>query len=151
MVTIWRQVLLFPQASVASQVLLIVYSCGQAPPVVTSLKSTAGAGSQLSEAVAEPVLAGSVLSSHSTVMLAGQRVITGGVLSSTVMVWAQVLLLPHASVAIQVRVMIDSCGQPPGTTDCANVTSTGTVKLMITDPLPAFTPFAIKGATTPPV
>ena len=107
-VTVCKHVLLFPQASVASQVLVIVYSCGQAPAAVTSLEVTTGAGSQLSVALARPVLAGAVLSVHSMVTLAGHEVITGGVLSSTVMIWRHVLLFPQASVAIQVLLMVSS-------------------------------------------
>src|SRR5260221_487734 len=40
---------------------------------------------------------------HSTVLLVAQ-VIVGGVVSRTVTVWLQVLLLPHGSTAAQVRV-----------------------------------------------
>ena len=75
---------------------------------MTSLKVTDGAGSQLSDAVALPVLAGAVLSVHSIVILAGQRVITGGVLSSTIITWRQVLLFPQSSVAVQVLLMVYS-------------------------------------------
>ena len=52
--------------------------------VVTSLYVTTGAGSQLSVAVAFPVLDGSVLAVHSMVIFGGHSVMTGGVLSSTV-------------------------------------------------------------------
>src|SRR6186997_1142561 len=38
---------------------------------------------------------------------------TGGVLSSTTIVCVQVLELPQSSVAIQVRVIVDSCGHAP--------------------------------------
>lgn len=75
-----KQLLELPQASVAVHVLLIVYSCGQAPPTVTSLEVIFGVGSQ-SVAVADPVLSGSELAVHSMVILAGQ-VITGARLSS---------------------------------------------------------------------
>ncbi len=51
-----------PHASVAVQVLVMVYSCGHPPAAVTSLYVTTGAGSQLSVALARPVFAGSVLS-----------------------------------------------------------------------------------------
>jgi hypothetical protein len=64
-----------------------------------------GDGSQLSVAVAVPVLDGSIGSWQFTVIFAGQ-VITGGVISCTVMVWMQVLKLPQLSVAFQVRVII---------------------------------------------
>src|SRR6266404_9553767 len=42
---------------------------------------------------------------HSTVLLVAQ-VIVGGVVSRTVTVWLQVLLLPHGSIAAQVRVAL---------------------------------------------
>ena len=76
--------------------------------VVTSLYVTTGAGSQLSVALARPVFIGSVDSSHSMVMLAGHKVMTGGVLSSIVMICVHVLLLPQASVAIQVLLIVYS-------------------------------------------
>src|SRR6059058_990239 len=41
----------------------------------------------------------------------GQLVNTGGVVSTTVTVWLHVLVLPHTSVASQVRVMV--IGQTP--------------------------------------
>ncbi len=59
-VMVWTHMLELPQASVAVQVRVIVLSCGQAPGAVTSDDVTAGAGSQLSVAVAEPVAAGLV-------------------------------------------------------------------------------------------
>ena len=68
---------------------------------------------QLSVAVAIPVVAGSVLDVHCIVTLAGQ-VITGGVLSSTVMVWVHVLEFPHASVALHNLLMTYSDGHAPG-------------------------------------
>jgi hypothetical protein len=68
--------------------------------------------SQLSVAVALPVFAGSVLAVHSIVTLPG-HVIIGAVLSSIRMVWTQLLLLPQSSMAVQVRVIVYSCGHPP--------------------------------------
>ena len=79
-----RHVLELPQSSVASQVRLIVLSCGQAPAIVASLKVIVGVASQ-SVAVAEPVLIGNVLAVHCIVKFAG-HIIAGGVLSSTTMV-----------------------------------------------------------------
>ena len=64
------------------QVRVIVRSCGHAPAIVASVKVTVGVPSQLSDAVAVPVLAGSVLAVHCIVVLGGQ-VIVGAVLSST--------------------------------------------------------------------
>ena len=48
----------------ATQVLVIVLSCGHAPLTVTSLDVMVGVESQLSVAVAVPVLAGNVLAVH---------------------------------------------------------------------------------------
>ena len=48
--------------------------------------------------VGKLVLAGGTLLAHETVTFAGQ-VIVGGVLSKTVMIWAQVAEFPQASVA----------------------------------------------------
>jgi hypothetical protein len=79
------QLLVLPQSSAATQVRVMVLSCGQMPPTVTSLKVTVGVPSQLSVAVAVPVLAGSVLAVHWMVILAGQ-LNTGATLSSTIMV-----------------------------------------------------------------
>ena len=72
-----------------------------------SANVTSGIASQLSVAVALPVFAGKVLAVHSIVVFGGQ-VIIGGVLSSTRMVWLHVVILPHASVAFQVLVMVYS-------------------------------------------
>jgi hypothetical protein len=63
-----------------------------------------GAGSQLSVAVAVPVVAGVDGSSQFIVRLAGQ-VITGGVISWTVIVCKQVLKLLQLSFAFHVRDM----------------------------------------------
>lgn len=69
----------------ASHVRVIVLSCGQAPATVKSVKVIVAEASQLSVAVAVPVLAGKVLSVQSTVTLAG-HVIAGPWLSSTKMI-----------------------------------------------------------------
>ena len=58
----------------------------------------------MSEAVALPVLIGSVFAVHSMVTLAGQ-VSTGDVLSVMTMVWLHVLKLPQSSVAFHVLVI----------------------------------------------
>ena len=53
-----------PQSSVAIQVRVMVLSCGHAPPTDTSLDVMVGVASQLSVAVALPVVAGNVLAVH---------------------------------------------------------------------------------------
>jgi hypothetical protein len=108
------QLLELPQSSVAIQVRVIVLSWGHAPGAATSLKVRDAVASQLSVAVATPVLAGKVLAVHSIVTLAGQ-VMTGGVLSSMDIDCVQVLVLPQSSKATQVRVIVPSCGHAPAT------------------------------------
>lgn len=117
---IWTHVDELLHASVAVHVLVIVLSWGQPPAIVTSENVTAGI-EQLSVAVAVPVLAGSVLSEHSIVTSTGQ-VITGGVLSSTKIVWLQVEELLHASVANHVLVIVISWGHAPATVTSLKLT-----------------------------
>ena len=115
--TVCTQVLKLPQASVALHVRVIVYwYCAQptVPCVLTSLKviMISATAEQLSAPVAIPVFAGEVSSSHSIVKSIGQ-VITGGVVSSTLIVCTQVLKLPQASVALHVlEIVYIYCGQP---------------------------------------
>src|SRR5689334_14307108 len=82
--------------------------------MVTSLEVIVGIGSQLSMAVAVPVLAGNVLPVHWMVTFAGQ-VNTGGTLSSTTIVCTHAVELPQSSVAVHVRVIVSSCGHWPPT------------------------------------
>src|SRR6266436_3583233 len=51
----------------------------------------------------------------------GSVEITGAVVSTTLMVWLAVLLLPQWSVAVQVRVTLLACGQLPGAVTSAKV------------------------------
>ena len=53
--------------------------------------------------------------SHSMVAAGPTPLITGSVVSCTVIAWLAVLLLPQSSVAVQVRVRTKFCGQLPGT------------------------------------
>lgn len=114
---------------------MIVLSAGQPPPTVTSLDVMIGAGSQLSIAVALPVLAGKVLSVHWIVMLAGHA-ITGATLSSTMMVCVHVLVLPQSSVANHVLVMVSSCGHAPPTVTSVEVIVGKTSQLSVAVALP---------------
>ena len=68
---------MLPQASIAVQVLVTEYSCGQLPGVVTSAK-VSDFNSQLSVAVG---VAKDGVPGHSTVVGAGSAEITGGVSS----------------------------------------------------------------------
>ncbi len=53
--------------------------------------------------LAVPVIDGAIDVPHGTVNGCGQ-VITGGVVSTTVIVWLQLVEFPHASIAVHVRV-----------------------------------------------
>ena len=64
-----------------------------------------GAASQISIAVAEPVVAGSVETLQTAVTLAGQ-LITGDVVSWMTIETLHVDELPHSSVAVHVRVSV---------------------------------------------
>ena len=55
-----------------------------------------------------------VARSHSMTSSMAGVVNTGGVVSSISMVCSQVAVLPQLSVAVQVRVMVSSCGHAPG-------------------------------------
>src|SRR5204863_413740 len=93
----WLAVLLLPQASVAVQ----VRSCTTVQlPLLLSTKVNVGLASQVSVAVAVAKLGAA---GQSIVLGAGKAAITGGVMSRTLIVWLAVLLLPQASVAVQVR------------------------------------------------
>jgi len=109
-------VLVFPQASVATHVRMKTF--GQMP-LVTVLKidivtfvlqASLAVGASKVQAVP-----------HWTVLLVAQ-VSTGGVVSTTDTIWLQVLVLPQASVANQVRVM--TRGQIPLVTVLSTVSVT---------------------------
>ena len=138
-----RQVLELPQSSVALQVLLIVYSCGHAPAMVTSVEVIVGVVSQLSVAVATPFAPpGAVLAVHWIVRFGGQ-VITGGVLSSTKMVCRHVLELPHTSVARHVLLMVYSCGHAPPTVTSVDVMVIVPAQLSVAVAVPLVPPGAV--------
>ena len=75
-----------------------------------AVEETVGEVSKSSDAVAAPVLAGSVEASHSMVVSAGQ-VIGGVVVSCTVINCVQTSVLPAPSAAVQMRVI--TSGQAP--------------------------------------
>ena len=106
-----------PHASVAVHVLVILYDPGQLPGMVTSANVRVGVV-QLSVAVG--VIQDGV-PEHSMVVGAGNAEITGGVVSSTLMVWDAFATFPHASVAVHVLVMEYSFGQEPGIVTSTNV------------------------------
>ena len=87
------------------------YSCGQLPGVVTSAKVGVTAPAHASSAVG---VANDGVEGHSIVDGPGSAEITGAVSSITVITWVQVAVVPTASVAVQVRVIVFACGQLPG-------------------------------------
>src|SRR5437867_8102265 len=100
----WTQVAMLPQLSVAVQVRSMPALPVQLAGVGASLKVMPGSPPQLSVAVARPVLLGSVESPHCN-CLSGGQVITGSGVSTKVMCWTQVAMLPQPSVAGEVRSM----------------------------------------------
>ncbi len=102
----------FPQLSVAVQVRVTLYSCGQIPPgVVRSSKVTTGLASHKSVAVAGVKIG---VARHSSGETTTGQVIIGGVLSVREMVRLQEVELPQASVAVQLRVYTKFVGQACG-------------------------------------
>ncbi len=79
-------------------------------PAHTSLTKVTAGVPQLSVAVTSVISGAGTCVMHSKVVSAG-HVIVGAVMSSTVIVWTQVEVLPQLSVAMYVRVMI--LGQLP--------------------------------------
>ena len=117
-VMVWLAMLVLPQGSFAVQVRVTEYFCGQEPGVVTSAKVRVTVPPQASVAVG---VAKDGVAGHSMVVGPGSELITGGVLSSTVMVWLAVLVLPQGSVAVQVRLTEYACGHEPGVVSSAKV------------------------------
>src|SRR5688572_31611796 len=72
--------------------------------------------SSLAVATANTGVAGQLI-----VLGAGSAAITGALLSTTLMIWLAVLLLPHASVAVQVRVTLYEPAQAPSVFTSAKV------------------------------
>jgi hypothetical protein len=138
------QLLELPQSSIARQVRVIVNSWGQAPAVATSVEVMVTDASQLSVAVAVPLEPpGAVLAVHWIVILGGQNVITGGVLSSTKIVWEHVLEFPQSSVASHVLVIVYSCGQAPATVTSDEVMVTKPSQLSVAVAVPFVPPGAV--------
>ena len=106
-----------PHASVAVHVLVMEYSLGHDPGIVTSAKVNVGVP-QLSVAVG---VVHDGVPEHSMVVGAGNAEITGGVVSSTLIVCDALVTFPHASVAVHVLVMLYDPGQLPGMVTSAKV------------------------------
>ena len=99
-----------PQASVAVNVLVTVYSLAQVPGALASVVVMFTVP-QASVAIAVPK---DGVSGHSMVVAAGIVVNTGAVLSSTVITCDAVAVLPQASVAVNVLVTVYSLAHVPG-------------------------------------
>ena len=109
--TVCVHVAVLPQSSVASQVRVVLYVPKQLPGVVASVKVRLTLTSHRSDTVGggKTGVAGQLMGDT-----AGTQVMTGGVLSCTVIALVQVDVLPQSSVASQVRNTIYSCGHVPG-------------------------------------
>src|SRR6185436_12853809 len=104
-VTVWLQVLVLPQQSLASQVR--VTTCGQIPVFVTVSTTAITFVQQLSLTVGASNVQ---FEPHSTVLFVA-HVIVGGVLSTTETTCVQVAVIPRQSVRTKAREMF--CGQVP--------------------------------------
>src|SRR5947207_14288458 len=92
-------------------------------PLVTASVYVTVVVPQPSVAVAAPVAVGAVLAPHSIVRFTGDAMM-GGWVSRTMMVWMQVELLPHWSVARQVREITLVPAVQPLLTESLRVTAT---------------------------
>jgi hypothetical protein len=101
-VTVWLQVALLLQQSVACQVWVIVVK--QSSPLVTVFSTTTV--TLVPQQVSEAAGSSKVQASPRLTVLLLEQVITGGVVSTTVTVWLHVLLRLEQSTASQVRVMV---------------------------------------------
>src|SRR6478735_4243099 len=112
------QVAVFPQSSVAVQVLVTLKLPGHEPGVVTSEKVMVTLGSHESVAVGgvNTGVAGQLIG----VVCATQEIV-GGVTSCTTIVRLQVAVFPQSSVAVQVLATLYVFGYVPGVVTSANV------------------------------
>src|SRR5215212_4566172 len=107
-----------PHASVAVHVLVTLNEPAHAPGVVTSAKVIVGFGSHRSVAVG---VVHEGVASQSMVVAPGKAEITGGVTSCTFIVCVAVEVLPQASVAVHVLVMLNEPAHAPGVVTSAKV------------------------------
>src|SRR5207247_1036004 len=132
----WTQVAVLPQPSVAFQVRSTPGRPVQPAGVAASPNVMVTVPPQLSVAVAEPVLLGLAEAPQLSCMSGGQ-VITGGVVSTKMMCWTQVAVLPQASVAFQVRSIPGSPVQPPAVPPSVKLIATGPLQLSVAVAVPA--------------
>ena len=109
---------MFPQASVAVQVLVTLYDPAQAPFVVASVDVKVNALPQASVAVAT---ANSGVAGQFIVEGAGNAPITGASVSITLIVCDAVEAFPQASVAVQVLVTLYDPAHAPSVVTSADV------------------------------
>jgi hypothetical protein len=76
-------------------------------------------------------------------MFGGQKVITGGVLSSTKMTCKQELEFPQSSVALHVLLIVYSCGHAPATVTSIDVMLTTGSQLSVAVAVPFVPPGAV--------
>jgi hypothetical protein len=108
-VIVCTQLVELPHSSTAVQVRVTTpVSPQSSTKVLTELMLTL---LQLSLPVAVPRAPWSVASPHSTVASAGQS-IEGAVVSTTAITWSQLVLLPHSSVDVHLRVINSVLAQP---------------------------------------
>ena len=107
---------------------MILYDPGHGPLVVTSAEVNVGT-LQLSVAVG---VVHEGVAEHSMVVGPGRPEMTGGTVSSTLIVCVATVTLPQRSVAVQVRVMLNSFGHDPLVVTSANV-KVGTPQLSVAD------------------
>src|SRR5438874_7082207 len=100
---VWLAVEKLPHASVAVRLRVQTYEPEQSPGVVSSAEVGVKALPHASVAVAT---ANTGVAGQSIVVGPGRAAITGAVMSCTLIVWLAVEKLPHASVAVQVRVTL---------------------------------------------
>src|SRR5215471_19321953 len=115
---------------------LTVYFPGQLPGVVVSGPCVTVTGPlQLSLATTPASFGGGICEAHDTVTSAGHWVITGALVSLTVIVWVQLALLLQESLAMYVRLTVYFPGQLPGVIvsgPCVTVTGPPQLSLAVT-------------------
>jgi predicted metallopeptidase len=130
-VIIWVATVVFPQASVNVQVLVVTNELGQFPATVESTPATVMiCWLQLSVAESEIMAGTSTL--HPIFMLAGAvSVSTGPIVSFTFIVCDTDDVFPQASAKVQVRVMTNELAHCPATVESTPVTVIESLQLSV--------------------
>jgi hypothetical protein len=127
---------LFPQSSIAVHVLITLYDCGHNPAIVTSKKVTFTVASQASSTVGFPKLG---VCPHCIGLTTTGQLMTGAVLSCTVIVCEQLIEFPLVSVAVQVLVIVRSWAHPLTWVASAKSTASAAPQLSKAVAKPVFT------------